>query len=150
MDPLLDEPLVGQLVGPPDPAEHGRRRDADVGQHELGMPVGEGMGVVRVVLDDHPGRVVVDQEERRPTLVPVDDEAVEDHEVRVVRPGHEPLLAVEHVLAGRRVADGRRPQRARVGAGAILGDRVAPRALATERRLEVAPALVRVAWIRTL
>ena len=54
------------------------------------------------------GRVVVDQEQRRPALVAVDDEAVEDHEVGVVRPGHEPLLAVEHVLAGRAVADGRR------------------------------------------
>ena len=144
MDPLLDEPLVGQLVGPADAAEHGRRRDPDVGQHELGMPVGEGVGVVRVVLDDHPGRVVVDQEEGRPALVAVDDEAVEDHEVGVVRPGHEPLLAVEDVLAGRRVADGGRAERARVRAGAVLGDRVAPRALAPERRVEVAPALLRV------
>ena len=105
VDPLLDEPLVGQLVGPADPAEDGRGRDADVGQHELRVPVGERVGVVGVVLDHDAGRVVVDQEERRQSLLAVDDEAVEDHEVGVVGPGDEPLLAVEDVLAGRGVAD---------------------------------------------
>ena len=127
----------------PDPAEDRRRGDPDVGQDELRVPVGERVGVVRVVLDDDAGRVVVDQEERRPPLVAVDDEAVEDHEVGVVRSGHEPLLAVEDVLPGRRVADGGRAQGPRVGAGPVLGDGVAPRALAAERRVEVAPPLIR-------
>ena len=73
VDPLLDEPLVGQLVGPSDPAEHGRRRHPDVGQHELGVAVGERVGVVGVVAHDDAGRVVVDEEERRQPLLAVDD-----------------------------------------------------------------------------
>ena len=85
MDALLDEPLVGQLVGPADPAEDRRRRHAHVAEHELGMPVGEGVGVVRVVLDLQAGRVVVDQEQGRAARLAVDDVAVEDHEVGVVR-----------------------------------------------------------------
>ena len=101
MDPLLDEPLVGQLVRPPDTAQHGRGRHPDVGQHELRVAVGERVGVVGVVAHDDAGRVVVDQEERRQVLVAIDDRAVEDHEVGVVGAGHEPLLAVEDVLAGR-------------------------------------------------
>ena len=91
---------------------------ADVLEHELRVPVGERVGVVRVVLERHAGRVVVDEEERRQPRVAVDDEAVEDHEVGVVRAGDEPLLAVEDVLAGRGVADGRRRERPGVGAGA--------------------------------
>ena len=110
------------------------------------MPVGERVHVVGVVLEGHAGRVVVDEEERRPTLVAVDDEAVEDHEVGLVgRPGHEPLLAVQDVLAGRRVADGGGRQGPRIGAGAGLGDGVAAEALAAQRRLQVAPALLGVA-----
>ena len=44
-----------------------------------------------------------------------------------------------------RVADGGGAQGPGIGAGAVLGDRVAPRALAAQRRLEVAPALLGVA-----
>ena len=68
VDALLDEPLVGQVVRPPDAAEDRRRRDAHVGQHELRVAVGERVRVVGVVLDDDAGRVVVDQEQRRPAL----------------------------------------------------------------------------------
>ena len=50
---------------PPDAAEDRRRRDADVGQHELRMAVGERVGVVGVVLDGDARRVVVDQEQGR-------------------------------------------------------------------------------------
>ena len=129
----------------PTPPRTRRRRDADVGQHELRVPVGEGVGVVGVVLDDarracrsRPGTGSGSRSS------PSTTQAVEDHEVGVVRAGDEPLLAVEDVLAGRRVADGGRAQGAGVGAGAVLGDRVAPRALAAQRRLEVAPALLGV------
>ena len=108
------------------------------------MAVGERVGVVGIVLHDDAGRVVVDEEERREPLVAVDDQAVEDHEVGVVGAGDEPLLPVEPVVAGRRVADRAGAERPGVGAGSILGDRVAPRALATQGRVEVAPALVRV------
>ena len=59
-------------------------------------------------------------------------------------PGDEPLLAVEDVLAGRRVADGRRREGPGVGAGAVLGDRVAAVALAAQAGVEVAPPLLRV------
>ena len=65
VDALLDEPLVGQLVGPAHPAEDGRRRDADVLEDELRVPVGEGVHVVGIVLDPDPGHVVVDEEQRR-------------------------------------------------------------------------------------
>ena len=50
---------------------------------------------------------------------------MEDHEVGVVRAGHEPLLAVQDVLAGGRVPDGGRRHRPGVRAGVLLGDRVA-------------------------
>ena len=41
------------------------------------MPVGEGVHVIRVVLHGHARGVVVDEEERRPPFVAIDDEAVE-------------------------------------------------------------------------
>jgi hypothetical protein len=50
---------------PADAAEDGRRRHADVLEDELRVAVGERVGVVRVVLQRHAGRVVVDEEERR-------------------------------------------------------------------------------------
>ena len=144
MDALLDEPLVGELVGLADTAEDGPGRDPHVLEDELRVPVGEGVHVVRIVLDPDAGHVVVDEEERREVAIAVDDVGVEDHEVGVVGAGDEPLLAVEHVLAGRRIADGGRADRPRIGASAVLGDGVAARALAAHGRVEVAASLVRV------
>ena len=119
MDPLLDEPLVRQLVGLPHPAEDRRRRHADVLEDELRVAVGERVHVVGVVLQRHAGRVVVDEEERRQAaVVALDDDAVEDHEVGVVGAGDEPLLAVEDVVAGGRVPRRGRLERPGVGAGA--------------------------------
>ena len=129
----------------PTPPRTAAGRDAGVLEHELRVAVGERVHVVGVVLDADARDVVVDEEQRRQQPVAVHDVGVEDHEVRVVRAGHEPLLAVEDVLAGRGVADRGRPQRARVRAGAVLGDRVAPRALAAHRRVEVARPLLGVA-----
>src|SRR4029079_2854581 len=48
---------------------------------------------------------------------------------------------VQDVVAGGDVLDRGRGERAGVGAGPRLGDRVAPAALAAERRIEVAAAL---------
>ena len=118
-------------------------RHADVLEDELRVAIGERVRVVGVVLDPQAGRVVVDQEEGRLALAAVEQMAVEDHEVGLVgRAGHEPLLAVQDVLAGRRVADGGGGQRPRVGAGARLGDGVGAEALAAQARLEVAPTLL--------
>ena len=144
MDAFLHEPLVGQLVRAPYPTEHRRLRDADVLQHELGMPVRERVRVVRVVLEREAGRVVVDQEQGREAELLVDDEAVEDHEVRVIRAGDEPFLTVEQVLPGGGVADGGRAEGASIGAGLVLRDRVTPGALAAQARVEIAPALLSV------
>ena len=118
MDPLLDEPLVRQLVGLPHPAEDRGRRHPDVLEHELRMAIGERVHVVGVVLQRHAGRVVVDEEEGRQPLVAVDHDAVEDHEIGVVGAGDEPLLAVEDVVAGCRVPHRGRRERSGVGAGA--------------------------------
>ena len=144
MDALLDEPFVGQVVRPPHATEDGAGRDANVMKDELRVPVGERVGVVGVVLEDQAGRVVVDEEQGREARIAIDDEAVEDHEVGVVGARHEPLLAVEQVVAGRRVADGRGLQRASVRPRAVLGDGIAPRSLAAQARLQVATALVSV------
>ena len=144
VDAFLHEPLVGQLVRAPYPTEHRRLRDADVLQHELGMPVRERVRVVRVVLEREAGRVVVDQEQGREAELLVDDEAVEDHEVRVIRAGDEPFLTVEQVLPGGGVADGGRAEGASIGAGLVLRDRVTPGALAAQARVEIAPALLSV------
>ena len=78
-------------------------------------------------------------------LVAINGQSVEDHEVAVVGPGHEPLLAIEHPLAGGGVVHGGCLDRAGVGPGAGLGDGVAARALAAQAGLEVAPALLGVA-----
>src|SRR4029453_15802766 len=94
----------------------------------------------------HARRVVVDEEQRRaPRPVVVDDVAVEDHEVGVRGACNEPLLAVQDVVAGGLVTDRRRRGRAGGRAGVRLRDRVAAVALATERRVEVAGPLRRVA-----
>ena len=144
MDALLDEPLVGQLVGLAHTAEHRRGRHADIAQDELRVAVGERVGVVGVVLHDDAGRVVVHEKERRESPVAVGHHAMEDHEIGVVRPGDEPLLAVEAVVPARRVTDRGGAERSGVRAGLVLGDRVAPRALAAQARVEVAPPLVGV------
>ena len=106
VEPLLDEPLVGQLVGLAHSAQHRVGRDADVAQHELRVAVGERVGVVRVAGLRQAGRVVVDEEQRRacrssPSIT---------WQWKIMKsvsdgPGDEPLLAVEHPLPGRRVAD---------------------------------------------
>ena len=113
-------------------------------EYELRVPVGEGVGVVGVVLEDEAGRVVVDEEQGREARIAVNDEAVEDHEIGIVGARHEPLLAVEQVVTGRRVPDGDGPQRASIRPRAVLGDGIAPRALAAKARFEVATALVGV------
>ena len=109
------------------------------------MPVGKRVRVVGVVLHAHAGGVVVDQEEGRQPLAALQDDAVEDHEVGVVRTRDEPLLAVEHPLAGGAVKNRRRGEVAGVGARGVLGDRVAAGALAAQTRIEVPPPLLRVA-----
>ena len=109
------------------------------------MPVRERVRVVGVVLHAHAGRVVVDQEQGRQPLAALQDDAVEDHEVGVVRTRDEPLLAVEHPLAGGAVKDRRRGEVAGVGTRVVLGDRVAAGALAPQARIEVPPPLLRVA-----
>ena len=143
MEALLDEPLVGQVVGLPHPAEHRVGRDADVGQHELRVAVGEGVGVVGVVGQLEARGAVVNEEQRREALAVAQHVAVEDHEVGVGRAGHEPLLAVEHPLAGGGVEDGGRRERPGVRALARLRDRVRAVALAAEARVQVAGALLR-------
>ena len=55
VDPLLDEPLVGQLVGPADRAEDRAGRDPDVLEDELRVAVGERVHVVGIVLSRTPG-----------------------------------------------------------------------------------------------
>ena len=89
----------------PTPPRTAARRHPDVLEDELRVAVGERVHVVGIVRSSDAGRVVVDQEQRRQAPVAVDDLGMEDHEVGVVRAGHEPLLAVEDVLAGRAVAD---------------------------------------------
>ena len=145
MDALLDEPFVGQLVGRTNVPQDRRRGHANVLEHELRVTVGERVHVVGIVLDAEAGRVVVDQEQGRQAAVAIDHVAVEDHEVRVVRPGDEPLLAVEDVVAAGRVPDGGGLQGPRVGARRVLGDRIAARALAAHRWVEIAGFLRRVA-----
>ena len=145
MDALFDEPLVGQRVGLAHAAQDLGLGHAHTVEAELRVAIDEGVGVVGVADDRQTRRVVVDEEERRPTLFALDGQGVEDHEVAVVGPGHEPLLAVEHPLAGGRVTHGGRLDRASVGPGAGLGDGIAARALAAQARLEVAPALLRIA-----
>ena len=142
VDALLDEPLVRQLVRRSDRTQDGRGRDPDIGQDELRVPVGEGVGVVGVVLHDDARRVVVHQEQRRQALVAIDDDRVEDHEVGVVGAGDEPLLPVEHVLAGRGVADRRRCEGPGIGSGTVFRDRIRARPFAAQARVEIPGALL--------
>jgi hypothetical protein len=123
----------------------GRRADdRDRSRREQRVEV-DGRPIGRHASHAQARRVVVDQEERRQALLAVHDDRVEDHEVRVVRPRDEPLLAVQDVVAGGRIEDGAGGDRVRVRAGIPLGDRVAARALAPDRGVEIAPALDRVA-----
>ena len=108
VDPLLDEPVVRQLIGPAHAAEHGRRRARGRPQHELRMAIGERVRVIRVVLEGDARRVVVDEEQRRQAPLALDTRQWKIMKSVSSRSGDEPLLAVEDVLAGRRVADGRR------------------------------------------
>ncbi len=142
VDPLGHEPLVREVVGLADPAEPRRVGDADVLQHELRVPVGEGVHVVRVVLHPDARGVVVDEEQGRQARFALHDHRLDDHEIGVVRPGHEPLLAVDHPVAA--IADGRRRQRPGVRAGARLRDGVGAEPLTSQRRLQVSLALLRI------
>ena len=79
------------------------------------------------------GRVVVDQEERRPALVAVDDEAwkiMKSVSSGPVTNHFSPLRTYSPVAASRTAVAARV---AGVGAGAVLGDRVAAGALAAQR-----------------
>ncbi len=143
MDPLLDEPLVCQRVGLPHRAQHRGRWHPDVVEDELRVAVGERVHVVRVVLQRHARRVVIDEEERRQPFVAVDHDAVENHEIGVVGACDEPLLAVEDVVPGGLVSHRGRRERSGVGAGGLLGDGVAAGPLAAERGIEVPLALLR-------
>ncbi len=102
------------------------------------MLVDEGVHPAR-----HPGhldarRVLVDEEERRRTLLPGGGQ--HDHEVGVVADGDEPLLAVQHPAA---VGPRRRCTDAlRVGARLGLAHRVAVPAPAPDHGHEVALALL--------
>src|SRR5438093_564809 len=74
VDPLLDEPVVLEVVPAPDhlvAPEDGVGVDLAV-VPQSGMAVREGVGERRIVDDLDPGPVTVDEEEGRQTLVPVD------------------------------------------------------------------------------
>ena len=144
MDALLDEPLVGQLVSAANRPQDRRGGHSDVLEPELRMTVGEGVGVVGVLGQAQSGGVVVDQEQGRQTTVAIEQMAVEQHEVRVVRARDEPLLPVEQVVARGGVTHGGGRQGPGVGTCLDLGDRVAAGPLAAQRGVQISPTLVRV------
>ena len=139
--PLLDEPVTDQVVALADLAEDLLGPDLDVLVDELRVLVDEGVRVPRGALDRQPGRVRVDDEERRLVV----DPGQREDEVGHVTDGDEPLLAVDDV----RVADplGRGRHRQRVGAGELLGHRDGVALLTADARQQVALPLLRRAGL---
>ena len=138
--PLLDEPLRGQLEPLPHLAQHAVQRQRRVGERELGVAIGEVVGEVGVVGHLDAGQILVDDEQRRLALQPVHRPRQHQEVAGDVTVGDEPLLARQPVavtVAHRLGAD-----RARVGAGLLLGDRVGVPMLAADVGKQVALDLV--------
>ena len=137
VDPLLHEPLVLQLVALAHqlrPAQHRVRRQVAV-EPDGGMAVRVVVGEGRIVHHLDPGRVAVDQEQRRQQLAVAQHVHHHDEVVGHVAGGDEPLLGAEVPAAGR--LDRRAGDRTRVRPGAALGDGVRVGALAAQRRAQV-------------
>ena len=117
------------------------RGDRRLRERELGVPVGEVVGEVRVGGHLDPRRVLVDQEERGQALAPVDRPSEDDEVRRDVAVGHEPLRPGELVVVA--VPDRLGLDRARVGAGVAFGDRVGVAVLAADVGEQVALDLLR-------
>ena len=99
------------------------------------MPVRVVVGEGRIVHHLDPGRVAVDQKQRRQQLAVAQHVHHHDEVVGHVAGGDEPLLGAEVPAAGR--LDRRAGDRTRVRPGAALGDRVRVGALAAQRRAQV-------------
>jgi hypothetical protein len=92
-EPLVAEPVLGELHAEADPAEDGVRPHADVREADLGVAVDDTVGEARGPADGEAGRVAVHQEDRRAAPRPVDHVGHDHEEPRDVAAGGEPLLA---------------------------------------------------------
>ena len=135
---LVAEPLVRERHAVPFGADQVRGRDPHVLERDDRMGVGVGVRIARLAEEADAGRVLVDEEQGVLALVIAAHELrlEEDPIGRVVR-GHVHLRAVQDVVVA--VATRGRLDRVDVGAGALLGDRVALVALAAHGRHD--PAL---------
>ena len=132
--PLLDEPVLRELVAIADLAEHlvvghphALEREDRVLEHER-------VHVRGGAHEPDARRVLVDQEHGGLRGVAVDVH-VQLEEVGDVARGHVPLLAVDHPVVAVAPRGGR--DHRRVGAGAFLRDRVGVAPLSADRRAQV-------------
>ena len=135
-EPLVDEGHPGVLR----PDQVGGRHPDVLERHDR-VVVGDRVGVRRSADHADAGRVLVGDEQRLLAgVLPGGQHRLEEHVVGLVVRRHVPLHAVQDVVVT--VARGRRLQVGDVGAGVLLGDRVALLAPALDGRQQVGLALV--------
>src|SRR5579885_438482 len=123
-EPLIPEPVMGELHPPAFRADAIAGRNPDILEAVDGMVGGIAVAVGRRAQQPDAGRVHVDEEQAmRPRMRAALELGLEDEVIRVIGAGDMPFLAVEYIDLT--LAAGGGLDRVHIGSGAGLADRIA-------------------------